>query len=85
MALLFLKKWTKASFIFASALHGRRSVRYRVHAASNYNSNCNLRNSQNFEIPFARLCSFQSSFFSVNSQDYGTTLRNQYVALLLIV
>ena len=31
----------------------------RVEAASNYN----LRNSQNFEIPFTRLCSFETSFF----------------------
>ena len=31
----------------------------RVEAASNYN----LRNSQNFEIPFTRLCSIETSFF----------------------
>ena len=31
----------------------------RVEAASNYN----IRNSQNFEIPFTRLCSFETSFF----------------------
>ena len=31
----------------------------RVEAASNYN----LRNSQNFGIPFTRLCSFETSFF----------------------
>ena len=31
----------------------------RIDAVSTYN----LRNSQNFEIPFARLCSFESSFF----------------------
>ena len=31
----------------------------RVDAVSNYN----LRNSQNFEIPFARVCSCESSFF----------------------
>ena len=30
-----------------------------IEAASNYN----LRNSQNFEIPFTRLCSFETSFF----------------------
>ena len=30
-----------------------------VNAASNYN----LRNRLNFEIPFARLCSYENSFF----------------------
>ena len=30
-----------------------------VNAASNYN----LRNTLNFEIPFARLCSYENSFF----------------------
>ena len=32
----------------------------RVNETNNYN----LRNRNNFEIPFSRLCSFESSFFS---------------------
>ena len=40
-------------------LHVTDRLPRRVEAASNYN----LRNSQNFEIPFTRLCSFETSFF----------------------
>ena len=50
----------------------------RVDVVSNYN----LRNSQNFEISFARLCSLGRHFFHQLS-DYGTALRNQYVMPLL--
>ena len=63
MALLFVKKLDKRLVLFLNQLYLAEDLLDRVHAASNYNSNCNLRNSQNFEIPFARLCSFQSSFF----------------------
>ena len=41
----------------------------RVDVMSNYN----LRNSQNFEIPFARLCSFESSFFPSTLRLWNST------------
>ena len=51
----------------------------RVDQAANYN----LRNSENFQKPFSRLCSFDSSFFQLHL-DFGMILIYQSVTLQLL-